>query len=99
MRASSDNFLSAENLSLHNISNLQAPFSHPGAVSEISGLSFDHTLWAANQQPHRDSDAVSKVSGAWTRSELERKSASTKLNEFHMNSFAFQELLVESLKI
>lgn len=63
-RVTSSYSLSAENLSIHNGSNLQAPFSqpHPDAVSEISGLSFDHALWVATQQPQRDPDAVSEVS-------------------------------------
>lgn len=63
-RVSSSYSLSAENLSVHNGSNLQAPFSqpHPDAVFEISGLSFDHALWFATQQPQCDPDAVSEVS-------------------------------------
>lgn len=62
--ASSSHCLSVENLSIHNGPNLQAPFSQPhlDAVSDISGRSFDHTLWVATQQPQRDPDAISEVS-------------------------------------
>lgn len=63
-RASSNYSLSAENLSVHNGSNLQAPFSqpHPDAISDVSGLSSDHSLSVATQQPQHDPDAMSDVS-------------------------------------
>lgn len=58
--------LNDENLSVHNNSNhprfvsTQPP--HLDAVSEISGFSFDHDLWAASQRPTQEMDAVSEMS-------------------------------------
>lgn len=56
--------LSDENVSVHNSSNLQYPFfqPHSDAVSDISGLSFDHRLWIATQGRQLQTDAVSEVS-------------------------------------
>lgn len=64
--------LSASNLSMHNASNLQYPFSQPAtdAVSDISGLSYDQDLWIATQraggaglenQESHDDDSNSEV--------------------------------------
>ena len=63
-RTSSIHSLSVENLFVHNGSNLQAPFSQPhlDAMSDISGLSFDHALGFATQQPQCAPDGVSEVS-------------------------------------
>ncbi|MCJ1426460.1 hypothetical protein MMC29_004363 [Sticta canariensis] len=63
-RTSSIHSLSVENLFFHNGSNLQAPFSQPhlDAMSDISGLSFDHALGFVIQQPQCAPDAVSEVS-------------------------------------
>lgn len=45
--------LSEGNLSVHNGANLRSPFSglDSPAISDISGLSFDHSLWIATQGP------------------------------------------------
>lgn len=44
--------LSTSNLSTHNAANLQRPFSQPAtvAISDISGLSYDQSLWSTTQQ-------------------------------------------------
>ena len=62
--ASSTCSLSVENLSVHNSSNLQAPFSqpHPDAVSEMSDRSFYRSLWVTTQQAQCDPDVVSPLS-------------------------------------
>lgn len=48
--------LSEGNLSVHNGANLRSPFSglDSPAISDISGLSFDHSLWMATQRPGAD---------------------------------------------
>lgn len=63
-RASSNHSLSAKNLSVHNGSNLQAPFfqPHPDAISDVSGLSSDQSLCVATQQPQHDPATMSDVS-------------------------------------
>ena len=47
--------LSTSNLSTHNAANLQRPFSQPAtvAISDISGLSYDQSLWSTTQQAQR----------------------------------------------
>lgn len=58
--------LNDENLSVHNSSNnprfVSSQPLHLDAVSEISGFSFDHDLWAASQRPAQEMDAVSEIS-------------------------------------
>lgn len=65
--------LSTSNLSTHNAANLQRPFSQPAtaAISEISGLSYDQSLWSTTQQAQgvgrekqedRGDDAISEAS-------------------------------------
>lgn len=64
--SSSPRPLNDENLSVHNSSNYPKIVSsyppHLDAVSEISGLSFDHDLWAASQRPTQEMGAVSEMS-------------------------------------
>lgn len=65
--------LSTSNLSAHNAANLQRPFSQPAtvAISDISGLSYDQSLWSTTQQAQgagrekeedRGDDAISEAS-------------------------------------